>query len=169
VSRMNGKQSMMLHEALINKSGNVCQNCGALGELRQLVIDHIGNNNSNNNPENLQLLCRTCNYTKDSRKSVDMCVRTSPSISQNSSLKINKEKEPKFRKWIMEELKSSGAVDGTKMSARYIINNGAEKIGMSQVTAKRYLEKMCSHAGSLDSSGSGKEQFVGIKSPQVCS
>lgn len=152
-----------MHGTLINNFGNVCQRCGALGCLKQLIIDHKDNNNSNNNLENLQLLCRSCNYSKDSRKPIDMCVRNSPSISQNSSLKINKEKEPKFREWVIEELKSLGAVDGAKMPTRYIINSGAEKIGISQVTAKRYLEKMYSLAGPLEYHYDDNSGVVGIK------
>jgi len=164
VSRMNGKQGKRLHEALIKKGGNVCQNCGALGIRTQLIKDHIDNNNSNNNLENLQLLCRSCNYSKDSRKSIDMCVRSPPPISQNSSLSVNREKEPKFRKWILEELERKGAVDGAKVYSECVINAGAEKVGISPETVKRYLKKMCSNAGQLETSYDFREgQLIGIK------
>jgi len=54
---------------------------------------------------------------------------------------VNRDKEPKFRKWVLEELERKGAVDGAKANMEYVINTGAEIVGISTETVKRYLKK----------------------------
>jgi len=150
VSRMNGKTIHKLHETLINNFGNVCQRCGVLGCLKQLIIDHKDNDNSNNNLDNLQFLCRSCNYKKDSRKSIDMCVRTSPPISSTSSLSINRKKEPLFMQFVFEDLDGRKGKEVSDPTFNYLVYSGAQKLEISPVTTARYLKKMISSSGPLD-------------------
>jgi len=162
VSKMNGRTRKKFFGLLWRRDGPYCKCCGKLAWERSLVIDHRDNDNSNNSPENHQLLCRSCNYLKNPRRPVDMCVRNSPPIL-HSSLSVNRDKEPKFREWVLEELERKGAVDGANISAEYVINTGAEKVGISPETVKKYLKKMCSTVGQLERSDFGisiKQVFV---------
>ncbi|MEM2160782.1 MAG: hypothetical protein QXN55_07515 [Candidatus Nitrosotenuis sp.] len=67
------------------------------------------------------------------------------SSTQSPSLRINRSKEPKFRDLIYEQILRFGPV-----SPKGAINGGAEKIGISPVTAKRYLDKLRSGMGPLE-------------------
>jgi len=144
VSRMNGRARKKFYEFLIKRDGPCCRCCGVLADERQLVVDHRDNNNSNNDPDNLQLLCRACNYLKNPRGSerpVDMCV--SYGWSQDmSEIETSRRKKPEFKKfvakWVNEEVEVS-EVD--------LIYSGAESLDISPVTAQRYLRSMCSRDG----------------------
>jgi len=150
VSKMNGRMRKKFFELLWKRDGPYCKCCGKLAWERPLVIDHKDNNNSNNSPENHQFLCRSCNYLKNPRRPVDMCVRTSPPISPDSSLAINKRSEPEFRKFVYEELNNLNGDDKKYgIETTSLINAGAEKVEVCIVTAGRYLDKMCSSSGKL--------------------
>jgi len=141
VSKMNGPTRIKLNKTIAKHCGEYCRGCGALPEERQLVIDHKDNNNQYNDLNNLQLLCRRCNYLKNPRRPVDECVSECESGAQ-TEIQINKSKEMSFRKFVYHELN-----EYNKVSEHDLINVGAEDIGISPVTAKRYLDKMCSSRG----------------------
>ena len=141
MSRMNGPTRIKLYKTIVKRDGEYCRCCGALAEERQLVLDHKDNNNKNNNLLNLQFLCRSCNYLKNPRRPVDECVSEYESGSQ-TEIQISRTKEPEFRKFVFHELNEFG-----KVSENDVINAGAEDVGISPVTAKRYLDKMCSSRG----------------------
>lgn len=144
---MNGQTRKRLYIDISKRDGEYCKCCGALGSERQLVVDHRDNNNYNNSLDNLQLLCRTCNYIKNPRRPFDLCVITDKS---STSLKISRSKEPEFRKYIYDKLDENGGREkDVGLGKRTLINGGAETVGISPVTAKRYLDKMCSIAGDL--------------------
>ena len=63
-----------MYAMLVKRDGERCKNCSCTSKERQLVVDHIDNNNNNNKLDNLQLLCRRCNFFKDSRP-IDKCVK----------------------------------------------------------------------------------------------
>jgi len=142
MSNMNGNTRKKLYITCVQRNGNTCQKCGISDDKKQLIIDHIDNNNYNNSLENLQLLCRRCNYLKNPRRPFDECV--SECSDFESSIKINQTKEHEFRQWAYEELDSKRSI-----LKREFINRGAEVVKISPVTAKRYLDKMCSKAGIL--------------------
>jgi hypothetical protein len=137
VSNMNGRTRKKFYELLIQRDGNQCNFCKIPATEKQLVVDHIDNNNSNNELDNLQLLCRRCNYIKDSRGPVDTCERP-----RETEIQINRTKEPKFRKYVYDEL---GKKNGIK--PKILLNSGAELCEISPTTAKRYLDKLCSKEG----------------------
>ena len=74
---------------------------------------------------------------------VDKCVSENEAPDQ-SELEINRLKEPAFRKFIWQQLNEHG-----KTPEKDLINSGAEVLEISPVTAKRYLDKMCSSTGPL--------------------
>ena len=87
---------------------------------------------------NLQLLCRRCNYVKNSRGSEDTCERH----IKETEIQINREKEPQFRKYVYDEIGKERYI-----KPKNLINSGAELCGISTTTAKRYLDKLCSKKG----------------------
>jgi len=137
VSRMNGITRKKLYNEMINDEAEFCKICGVTAKERQLVIDHKDNNNSNNHRENRQFLCRPCNYKKNPRP-VDECV----SENEKSELQVSRTKEPQFRKFVAHEIN-----ERVRVPERELINSGAEHIGVSPVTTKRYLDKLCSAFG----------------------
>ena len=141
MSNMNGLTRKKLYPLIAFRDGEYCRCCGVLPHERQLVIDHKDNDNSVHDLSNLQLLCRTCNYLKNPRPldNVSECLNEDETELQKSS-----RLEPLFRKYVLHEINELGEVPELDL-----INSGAEEIGISPVTAKRYLNKMCSSRGIL--------------------
>ena len=145
LSNMNKRQRDKAYAYLKSRFGAFCRGCQVLETERQLVVDHRDNDNSNNTPNNWQFLCRTCNYIKNPRlaerplDSVSVCKKETP-----TEIRINRDKEPEFRKFVKEEVSI-----GNEVSEEELINSGAEMAGISPITAKRYLKKMCSEQGEL--------------------
>ena len=141
MSRMNGMTRKKLYRSISQRDGEFCRGCGALPFERKLVVDHRDNDNRNNESSNHQLLCRKCNYLKNPRRPVDLCVSVDESPDQ-SELEVNRTREPIFRKFVCHEIN-----ERTSVPELELINSGSEISGISPVTAKRYLNKMCSPLG----------------------
>jgi hypothetical protein len=154
---VNGPTRKRLYSLIVQRDGACCKKCGASARQRQLVLDHINNNNKDNRPENLQLLCRRCNYLKNPRRPVDSCV-SEHAESEQTVLSINKLKEPMFRKYVIHRVNEENAVPESDL-----LNAGAETIGMSPVTAKRHLGKMCSSAGNFERARIGDTVVIRYK------
>ena len=135
---MNGITRKKFYELLIERDGEHCNFCRTPVIEKQLVVDHRDNNNTNNEMNNLQLLCRRCNYIKNSRGSRDTCERH----IKETEIQINRKKEPQFRKYVYEEIGKRGSI-----KPKDLINSGAEICEISTITAKRYLDKLCSKKG----------------------
>lgn len=139
---MNGPTRKKFYEQLCQRDGEYCRCCGIMAHERQLVVDHKDNNNGNNSLSNLQLLCRTCNYLKNPRNQpIDMCERS----RSETSLRVNRSREPAFRKYIYEQIIRHGSWPWKRLMI-----SGAEKTRVSTITAKRYLDKMVSNEGTLE-------------------
>ena len=137
MSRMNSRTSKKVHKKLAEQFGDVCNFCGRSSTEYQIIVDHRDNDNSNNDMNNLQLLCRRCNNIKNPKGTVDKCVS-----EPKTELQINRSKEPQFRRHVYEEINKHQSVD-----PEVLINSGAELLGLSPVTTKRYLDKLCSKSG----------------------
>jgi len=145
---MNGPMRKKLYTIIVERDGEFCRGCGKLTTEGQLVIDHKDNDNSNNILDNLQLLCRSCNYIKNPRQSpVDMCESESESVIDGTTTEIetNRRKEPIFRKFVYHLVNERDQVP-----LKEIIYSGSEEVGISPITANRYVEKMCSSRGVLE-------------------
>ena len=162
MSNMNSRMRNTAYPYLKNMFGPYCRGCQALESERELVIDHIDNNNKNNNPSNWQFLCRSCNYIKnprlEEREPLDVCVGVSKPLDIPSEIKINREREPLFRKYVEEEVKANGQI-----LERELINSGAEKLGLSIRTTPRYLKKMYSSIGKLQRIKTKTEYYIIMK------
>jgi len=155
---MNGPTRLKLYKLVADRDGEYCRCCGVLAWERQLIIDHIDNNSSNNNPENLQLLCRACNYLKNPRRPVDECVSECESADQTSELAVNRLKEPMFKQYVATRINESG-----QAPEEDLVNAGAERLDLSPVTTKRYLNKLCSSDGIYERASSGKTVVIRYK------
>jgi hypothetical protein len=135
------------------------------GEIT-LEVDHLNEDKSDNRPENLQLLCKTCNVTKQNRarsnrpSDLSVCVRERMRAEGCSGTRVAKAVvnygsgsaemqaaqmyELPFRRWLMGILRSTDFVG--KEDAIY---SGAEITGASITTVDRYLKKLTSSAGPL--------------------
>ena len=162
MSNMNSRKRKTAYPYLKNMFGAYCRGCQALESERELVIDHIDNNNKNNNPSNWQFLCRSCNYIKNprlkEREPLDVCVSVSKPFNTPSEIKINREKEPRFKTYAEEEVKSN-----VQVLEQELIYSGAEKLGLSPITADRYLKKMYSSAGTLQRMKTKEEYYIIMK------
>jgi len=142
---MNSRTRRKFYDMLVLRDGEFCKCCGLLPSEGQLVIDHRDNMN-NDHPSNLQLLCRACNYFKNPRgEPVDLCVSESVIDGRITEIDINRRKESLFRKEVFHMVN-----EYTEVPQNDIINSISEAIGISPVTAKRYLDKMCSGRGLLE-------------------
>jgi hypothetical protein len=129
-----------------------------------LDIDHIDGDPTNCDPDNLRLLCRSCNVAQANKarsakslRSV-LCVRerkegcpatriakedcnyreASPEMQANTLFEVP------FRRWILQQVTTNGGYDKTAA-----INEGAELVGCSPTTTTRYLAKLTSPSGPL--------------------
>ncbi len=161
LSNMNSTLHGISYELLKVKYGEFCMMCLASHTERELVIDHIDNDNSNNNPNNLQFLCRSCNYKKNprfaEREPLDLCegVRGSDSGTIPTEITINRVKEPAFREYVDDIMRNND-----EMLASNLIDSGAEKVGISVTTASRYLKKLCSSEGKFEKIRKGIQYYI---------
>lgn len=143
---LNGRTRKNFYDLLANRDGEYCKCCGKLPIECQLVVDHKDNNPLNNDPSNLQLLCRRCNYLKNPRREpVDLCVSESVADGRITEIDINRRKESLFRKQVFHMINEFGEFPENELK-----NSISEDIGISPVTATRYLDKMCSGRGILE-------------------
>jgi len=139
---MNGITRKKLYPIIASRDGEYCRCCGALPYERQLVIDHKDNNNSNNDLNNLQLLCRTCNYQKNPARPLDLCVRED---EDETELQKSRRLRPQVRQFVFHEVS-----ERTEVPEKELLDGGAEEFACSQETIKRIVASMCSFRGILE-------------------
>ena len=139
VTKMNGPTRKKIYGILEERDGGFCKHCRVSEKEKQLVVDHVDNDNRNNGIENLQLLCRRCNYLKNPRGPVDNRVCENEEISE---IQINRKSEPLFRKFVAHEINEK-----TSVPEDDLIYAGAEDANVSPETTRRYLKKMISSRG----------------------
>ncbi|MBA7675633.1 hypothetical protein ES703_83869 [subsurface metagenome] len=131
-----------------------------------LDIDHVDGDDWNNDPDNLQLLCRSCNVVKENKRRAGgappsdqyVCERegkegkASTRVSKDivnykegsTEMQANFLFEVDFRKWLLGKIREQGGYP--KLDA---IASGAEVVGCSPSTTARYLTKLTSKQGPL--------------------
>lgn len=154
MSRMNSRNRQKHYGSLVLRDGEQCRICGRRPPEVGLVIDHIDNDNGNNDFGNLQLLCQSDNVRKNPRGKAcgkmmspmrvggEVLDRPRPASAE---FERNLRAEPRFRHWLIARLRA-----GTACSLREAVDAGAEYAGCSQTTIERYLKKMSSSEGPVD-------------------
>ena len=162
MSNKNGRDRKRDYENHKKRDGAYCRGCQALESERELIIHHKDNNNSNNNYSNQILLCRKCNYLVhprlSERKPLDVCGGVGDSLDRETEITINREKEPKFRKYV--ELIVG---EEKQVPQQDLINGGAEMFECSQKTTRRYLEKLTSSEGRYEKRKDGNITMIYLK------
>jgi hypothetical protein len=149
MARKNSRNRIKDYRILAFHFGEYCRICGEKGDYYTLVIDHIDNDNANDNLQNLELLCRPCNYLKDPRKKIRLKILSPVCVGENmnqsgktAEMEKNSISEPFFRRWMFCSLRRDGEI-GYKI----LIDSGAEAAHCSQEAVRRYLYKLCSSTG----------------------
>jgi len=150
------------------RDGEQCIICGAKPPKTRLEIDHIDGNTSNNNPANLCLLCKKHNCEMRGKKPSEHKRiihryslqnererENSPAMPatqftkeildyQGGSVEMqaNTMFETRYREWIMHKVTTV-----TEFLKEDAINAGAERVGCSPLTTRRYLQKLTSSDG----------------------
>lgn len=162
-SRLNSRELKIIKSFLVGKYGNICQTDKKVYPINKLIIDHIDNNPLNNDESNLQLLCQSCNisknppYKKNSRDvdnfslggglSVNECegeyLRSYPTIGINSyAVWKNLKSEPIFLSWLEKQMTLK-----LVMQVDQAINDGANISVCSTKTTTTYLNKLVFETG----------------------
>lgn len=143
---MNSRQRRKLFEQVAARDGLRCQVCNRVGTHLTLILDHRNNIPNDNQLDNLQLLCRRDNYLKNPRRSKNKYVVDQRELSQpraaSAEFVKNSVSEPLFCHFIDATMR-----EDDRILYEEAINSGAQVAGISPVTAKRYLDKLCSKAG----------------------
>lgn len=174
-------------EYLVLRDGYKCQTCGLSGHEIELVVHHKDGNTRNNALPNLNFQCRSdntklqwINMREKKTMGEAMTIITSQKVGgrknvnaegvpdsgctislQDASpeLKINRVREPAFRKWLLDKLLTNPDYQEGILS-RDVIFGGAEKFSCSPNTTRRYLEKMISPEGMFRQTRSSKGDSI---------
>lgn len=169
-SRYQTNVKRWIYQSLVYRDGDYCFHCRKTPtKKRKLEIDHADNNPGNDNPDNLHLLCRSCNLMfrgkttiehiqilqNDSAKNVGGggdVHRSDNKTNDTQSTKLllgygngsaemqaNLEYVPKFEDWVIKKLREYGSI-----SKREAISGGSAFAKCSPHTAERYLMPMTS-------------------------
>lgn len=140
-----------------NCNGNYCNNplCHKSGEEHELVIDEIDNNKHNNDPDNEQLLCHSCNQKKSPKhlkpkrntgsagvreylrdgatEMVDEGIRQR-AIDNNPQMAVSEDMKQVYRSLLRQHVKRPQG-----LTVKEAIYGFAKKLDISPVTCRRYL------------------------------
>lgn len=147
VGGMNSRMRKKFYPMLVARDGEYCNICGRVGSTKSLIIDHIDNDKRNNKLENLQLLCRRCNYMKNPRgKSKPLNAHSDiqaplPSVE----IALSKKYKATFYPWLYRLISECGRV-----ARRDILDAGAEVTGAGQQAIDRYLRACSSFEGMYE-------------------
>ena len=140
---------MTLEEFPTNKRGKkkvdqFCQMCGASSNECGLVTTRW---KPPHRRTKTLVLCTPCLSIFQISK---VCASERAKLKANESyvteLQVNRRKETPFRLYVFDRIQESKE---KRLPERDLINSGAEAVGISTTTARRYLDKLCSSAGIL--------------------
>jgi len=140
-------------------------------QKRCLEIEHIDGNLHNEAPKNLCLLCSSCNKkleiippeqkrrilkkrcdyivcVRERERSQEATLTTRYQVSYQKGspeMQANDFFEVDYREWVLKQVREYSSYPKTEA-----INSGAEIVGCSSVTSRRYLEKLISAEGILE-------------------
>ncbi len=155
MSKMNGTTRKRFYMFLVKRDGEICKHCDKCPPEVNLVIDHIDNNNDNNSPSNLQLLCRRCNYLKNPRRPFDLSERED---EDETELQKSRRIRPLIRKFILHEVNERRVLPEKELQ-----DGGAELHSCSQQTVQRVIDSMCSPYGTLERVKTSGVYFIRYK------
>lgn len=157
-----------IYRFLVLRDGEQCAHCFEIPTTQNaLEVDHRDGDPWNNDPDNLRLLCKSCNVSLGNKARVPTAQNSLPSDMSERERKEGKAStrvvrqavnysqgeatmqanflfELDFRKWLLSQVQEKGFI--TRQDAT---EAGAELVGCSPLTTARYLAKLTSSAGPL--------------------
>lgn len=192
-------ERLWAYRYLVARDGELCLICERRPSRRiSLDIDHIDNNPKNDDPDNLCLLCPSCNnrmklckvhekirliryksalrmcmcvngHNNDKGQDVRHDYAATSQVKElldyssgTIEMKANALFERDFREWLLTLIGQYHSYP-----IKEAINAGAEKLGCSPATTKRYLDKLTSSTGVFDLSENSQHQKVLIVKPHL--
>jgi len=143
--RLSAQARRLAAEHLDQTYGHKCKLCPS---TERLELDHVNGDPSDNRLTNFRWLCKSCNLAArrlNRTAGLGECVGDNQIEDgvTSAEVSINREKEPAFRKWLFDR------VMGRKpLYTEEAIYAGAEAVGCSPQTTRRYLAKAVSAAGN---------------------
>jgi hypothetical protein len=126
---------------LAQRDSEMCNSCGITG--KELVIDHIDGNRQNENPVNLRLLCRSCNrknlielHSSNSESERENISKEEAAERMSPEQRVAEDKQGPYFNWLYDNVDRDGGL--TFWDAIY---EGADRMDISPITARRYLLK----------------------------
>lgn len=144
---MSQRSRKKYYPVIAKRDGDSCNICGVPVKAKLLVIDHIDNDNNNNAETNLQLLCRSCNVTKDhktSRVSKTGAIIEPAITTTTEQMAVGRKARSKFLNWLVECLKLDG-----EMEYWTCVTDGSFITDVSAQTIERYITKFNSQYGPI--------------------
>jgi len=130
---MNKRQRLYYYGIIVKRDGEFCWLCMKTKDEVGVLEIHETAYTKPLDSGNMRLLCHGCNHNPDLRKQIILSQRDhSPEHQKNI------EAEPYYEDWLYGEL----MLNNWNMPLTDAINNGAYNVGISQITAKRYLGKL---------------------------
>lgn len=147
MTNMNKRQRDMLYPFVVaRQGGEFCVGCGRAkqglirdGHKAEFCLDCIDNSGDHSKVENLQLLCHSCNTTKN-HPLTDVPFHR----SATPEMIVGKRYEGDFRRWVAGFFMEN---ENAGLEYDFLVSSGAEKVSCSTETIKRYLKKMTSEQG----------------------
>ena len=135
MSNMSKSNREKYYPQIVQRDGEFCQGCTKLlNEIGILEIHHKDGDTSNNDLDNMVLLCHGCNHKIEKK---DQAISQRDYTPEH---KKNIEKEPMYERWLYGEL----MLNNWHIPLEDAIDDGAYTIKVSVETIKRYLRKLTS-------------------------
>ncbi len=147
---LNSKQREKIYPHVVSRQGGeFCVECGKtknqlkeIGQKPEFCIDNIPNDGDHYDIDKLQLLCHSCNVVKNHPENDVPFHRSS-----TPEMILGKKYESDFRRWVAGQFMIN---ENIGINYEFLINSGAEKVGCSQISIRRYLDKMTSNEGMYE-------------------
>ena len=151
MSRMSSPDRKRIYPLVVQQQGGeYCVYCNKTKEdlLNQglytefcIDVDDNSGNHSITNLRQMQLLCKSCNTKKNHPQNSEVFQRSS-----SAEIVLGTRYERDFRKWVIGLYMEN---ENAGFTYEYVVNNGADYVGCSTETVKRYLKKMtCCNTGN---------------------
>lgn len=136
-------QAYKITKALLTKQQQgLCALCHEVGVEE---IDHVNGDPSDNHPDNLRGVHKSCNIRQRNLAvgiSTESERERAREKEDSAEIEINRDAEPRYRKWLFER-----SAKPEPLYTGEAIYGGAEIVGISPITARRYLGKVTSPQG----------------------
>jgi hypothetical protein len=131
-----------------------CQMCGIPSTQR--VITEVAPTNAESATK--LIMCAPCLSVHNLSL---LCVSEKKKIKEDerfvTELQVNRRKEARFRLFVLQELSKS---EQSRLEETDLINSGAEFVGISPITARRYINKLTSTRGVLTRIDDGQQSWI---------